>query len=471
MPVNAGHVGYGSVPSGASETCPLLTPEPDSLWRPMTREELEAANGPGWRKVRCYLVLLFWLAWVTILATSVAIIIKSPRPVATPLKWWQKSLFYQLQADQWTEAQTEGPEGMCAMDEQLPYLKSLGIGALILKGVFDVEVFPLNLTAADKNFAPLAWMQHLLSESHKADLKIVLDLCKLDLLAPQGITGNLSATTQRALHFWLENGVAGFVICDTDAAYSEKTLLEWRRVFGEFSSPEEERIVVVKQTSDVLRPLNGSRQVNVTLVDVVMRSILPHSHHPLFAQEVADAVERCLQTRGDDIWPSWTVGGNPSQELKKLLLVLMMTLPGSPAIHYDKDMEKTKDKSKMNRAALQLFSSLSFSKAREEALQYGSFTFLPFNTSSSSNSSLSSPLSPPILAFLRSWGCVHFLVLLNFGFQPQSLDPAWASSLPEAGLFVASTGMDRFVSTSLYSLRLRPYEAIVIKLLEAQNYS
>ncbi|KAL3991916.1 lymphocyte antigen 6 complex locus protein D/E/G6/H [Sarotherodon galilaeus] len=471
MPVNAGHVGYGSVPSGASETCPLLTPEPDSLWRPMTREELEAANGPGWRKVRCYLVLLFWLAWVTILATSVAIIIKSPRPVATPLKWWQKSLFYQLQADQWTEAQTEGSEGMCAMDEQLPYLKSLGIGALILKGVFDVEVFPLNLTAADKNFAPLAWMQHLLSESHKADLKIVLDLCKLDLLAPQDITGNLSATTQHALHFWLEKGVAGFVICDTDAAYSEKTLLEWRRVFGEFSSPEEERIVVVKQMSDVLRPLNGSGQVNVTLVDLVMRSILPHSHHPLFAQEVAGAVERRLQTRGDDIWPSWTVGGNPSQELKKLLLVLMMTLPGSPAIHYDKDMEKTKDKSKMNRAALQLFSSLSFSKAREEALQYGSFTFLPFNTSSSSNSSLSSPLSPPILAFLRSWGCVHFLVLLNFGFQPQSLDPAWASSLPEARLFVASSGMDRFGSTSLYSLRLRPYEAIVIKLLEAQSYS
>lgn len=83
---------------------------------------------------------------------------------------------------------------------------------------------------------------------------------------------------------------------------------------------------MVKQTADVLRPLNGSGQVNVTLVDVVMRSILPRSHHPLFAQEVAD-------------------------------------------------------------------------------------------------------------------------------------------------LFVASTGMDRFGSTSLYSLRLQPHEAIVIKLFEAQNYS
>lgn len=55
MPVNAGHVGYSSVPPGASETCPLLIPESDSLWRPMTREELEAAAGPVWRNVRCYL--------------------------------------------------------------------------------------------------------------------------------------------------------------------------------------------------------------------------------------------------------------------------------------------------------------------------------------------------------------------------------------------------------------------------------
>lgn len=66
----------------------------------------------------------------------------------------------------------------------------------------------------------------------------------------------------------MEQGVAGFAICDTDAAYSEKvkcsimiciltsrvstkstsnkiftfqTLLEWRGVFKEFSSREEER--------------------------------------------------------------------------------------------------------------------------------------------------------------------------------------------------------------------------------------
>lgn len=62
------------------------------------------------------------------------------------------------------------------------------------------------------------------------------------------------------------------------------------------------RIVVVKQKQDVLLPLN-----NVTLVDVVMRSILPSSPHFLSAKEVAVAIETRLQTRKEDIWPSWTV--------------------------------------------------------------------------------------------------------------------------------------------------------------------
>lgn len=113
--------------------------------------------------------------------------------------------------------------------------------------------------------------------------------------------------------------------------FTFQTLVEWRGVFKEFSTEEDEeryrrrtflfilkwssevvvnlfahmclcRIVVVKQTQDILPPLN-----NVTLVDVVMRSILPSSRHLLSANEVADAIETHLQTREDVIWPSWTV--------------------------------------------------------------------------------------------------------------------------------------------------------------------
>lgn len=148
------------------------------------------------------------------------------------------------------------------MHEQLPYLRSLGIGALILKGVFDVEVFPLNLTAADKNFAPLAWIQHLLSEPQSrwvknffffangiqtwfygplllinrlhagpAGLKIVLDLCKRDLLALQDVTGNLSATTQVKPAFWSCTQSGVHKIWNGYSFYSVHSTSGWKKVW------------------------------------------------------------------------------------------------------------------------------------------------------------------------------------------------------------------------------------------------
>ncbi|XP_047450334.1 4F2 cell-surface antigen heavy chain isoform X3 [Mugil cephalus] len=508
MPLDAGDAGYGSVPGpvlaggvGGTETTPLLIPVPGpdrpQRWKPMTKEELEAAaGGPGWRRVRCYLVVLFWFAWVAMLAISIAIIVISPRPVATPLKWWQKTVFYQLEPDLLTEANDEGSEDINAVCEQLPYLRSLGIGAIILEGVFDKKASNLNFTG--KNLGTLAQIKHLLTESSKADLKVLLDFCDLNLLGHPTVSGNTdepsnaSAVVQYAVRFWLEQGVAGFAICDTDVAYSEKTLLEWRGVFKEFGSEDDEsRIVVVKQTADALRPLIHSSQVNVSLVDVIMRPILPYSHHVLSAQEVADAIETHLQAPEEDIWPSWTVGGKASRDLKSLLLVLMMTLPGTPTVQYDEDIDQTQnaslkvgplqsmtgeaadtrgDEEKRKRLAASLFTTLSHSRAREEALLCGTFTFLPFNSSSNMSSSNSTHSSPPILAFLRSWGCVHFLILLNVGPECHALDPAWAPSLPEAGVFVASTGMDRLGSTSLYKLILQPHEAIMIKVFEAGSY-
>lgn len=123
-----------------------------------------------------------------------------------------------------------------------------------------------------------------------------------------------------------------------------------------------------------------------------------------------------------------------------------------------------------------LFTSLSHSRAREEALLFGRFKFLPYNisTNSSTNSSLlsSTPSTPPpVLAFLRSWGCVHFLVLLNVGPTRHALNPDWARSLPSEGVFVASSGMDRLGSMTLWDLEINPHEAILIKLFEPGSYS
>ncbi|XP_011480849.1 4F2 cell-surface antigen heavy chain [Oryzias latipes] len=502
MPVYAADTSYGSVPGtgllgggGSMETSPLLEPDPEPVqhWRPLSKQQLEAAaGGPGWRKVRHYLVLTVWLACIVMFSVAVGIIVLSPRPSATCLRWWQKSLFYQLQADLYMETQAQGPQGATEVSEQLAHLRSLGIGALILEGVFHKGMSISNLTDAPTQ------IQLLLMESNKANLKVVMDLCEADLLELYAAAGhsdmpsNHSTPVQDALRFWLGQGVAGFLICDTDVAYSEEALLEWRGVLQEFSTRGEERIVMVKQTSDIPRPLNSS-QSNVTLVNVVLRSILPNSRSPPSFQEVAEAIEKHLQIKEEDAWPSWTVGGEASHELKRLLFVLLITMPGSPAIQHDEDFERFqrefmsknspnkdiirsytyKNMDKTKRGNVALFNILSHSKAIEEALMYGSFTFLPFDASSnsSSNSTVSPSLSPPLLAFLRSWGCVHFLVLLNVGAEPHFLNPAWAPNLPESGVFVASSGLNRYGTTPLHAVEVHPHEAIVLKLFKPGRYS
>ena len=64
------------------------------------------------------------------------------------------------------------------------------------------------------------------------------------------------------------------------------------------------RIVLVRQTGE---ELPSTSSVNGSLVEVVMRSILPPGHHILSAQEVAERMEACLQEGVGAVWPSWTV--------------------------------------------------------------------------------------------------------------------------------------------------------------------
>ncbi|XP_036419508.1 4F2 cell-surface antigen heavy chain [Colossoma macropomum] len=476
-----GDPGYGSLVgpglslSGSlegSETLPLLIPEaaPDlNTWKPMNREQLEAvAGGPGWRKFRSRLVLLFWLGWLTMLGTAIAVVIQSPRPVATPLHWWQKELFYRLQPALFLDVDNTESSAISKVSDRLDYLRSLGVGVMILEGLFRHDVSPPNLTEIDQRLGTLPQFYQLITDCHKAGVRIILDLCNLDLLnGPEfsNKTEMLSdSSVQDSLRYWLVLGVSGFGICDTDSAFSEKTLTEWRGLVEEFNIEYNERIVMVKQTGDSSSALNASRPtVNSSLVDLVSESLLPSSFYQLSAAKLAEAMETRLKTLQGE-WSSWTVDRPIAWELQKVFMVLIMTLPGTPIIRYGDEISQPVNQIKSRRST-SLFQSLSRTRFREEALLFGTFTFLPFNSSAQSNSSATPPL-----AFLRSWGCVHVLVLFNLGSEPQSLDPNWAPSLPEEGVFVTSTGLDRLGAVSLQSIKLHPHEAIVIKLFEPDNY-
>ncbi|XP_057207486.1 4F2 cell-surface antigen heavy chain isoform X2 [Triplophysa rosa] len=484
-----GDPGYGSMSAGCrftglddSETVPLLIPDPElrqHTWKPLNKEELEkCAGGPGWKKIRSCLVLAFWVGWVIMLASAIAVIVQTPRMVTPLLLWWQKDPFYRLQLV------VDAENGL---SKQLPYLKSLGVGVLILEGLLRKDVSLPNLTQIDRGLGTRPQFRQLMTESRKAGLRIMLDLCEMGPFEPvlsndTEVRSAGSGYMQDSLRYWLEQGVSGFEFCDTDVT-SVKTLMEWGVLMREFSSQDDERILMVRQTGVTLPEVTMSNLVNGSLVKMVTKSLIPPSHHPLSAPEVAEAIETNLQMPQED-WPSWTVGGEVPWELQRTILILIMTLPGTPIIKYgdeinpiqdiyvnvsDGNGDATKQSLDELRRPLALFRSLSQSRAREEALHFGSFIFLPFNTTMSS-STFNATATPP-LAFLRSWGCVQFLVVFNLGPEPHAVDPEWAQSLPDSGVFVTSTGLDRLGPVSLQSLKLQPHEAIVIKLFHTDNSS
>ncbi|XP_062873422.1 amino acid transporter heavy chain SLC3A2 [Trichomycterus rosablanca] len=480
-----GDIGYGSVVGpnlslagslGGSETFPLLVsetePNPDT-WKPLSREELESvAGGPGWKKFRSRLVLLFWVGWLTMLGIAVAVIIQSPRPAPGHLHWWQKELFYRLQPALFLDVESTGSGPISRVSERLPYLKSLGIGVMILEGLFRHDVSILNLTQIDPRLGTLPQTQQLITDSHQAGVKIILDLCEIDL--PGGpvfnnateMPSNASIYSQDSLRYWLEHGVSGFEICNADAAFFEKTLKGWRELINEYSNETNERIVMVRQMGNSFLALNMSDTVlNSSLVELVSKSLLPLATYPLSASEIAEAMETNLKTLQGE-WPSWRVNGPIASELQKIFMVLMMTLPGTPIFSYGDEISQTSNKHHLRSTAL--FNSLSRTRSHEEALLYGTFTFLTFNTTSLNSGPSNSTAIPP-LAFLRSWECVNFLVLFNLGSEPHSLDMQQFVGLPEEGMFVTSTGLDRLGSVSLQSIKLQPHEAIVMKLFEVDS--
>ncbi len=67
---------------------------------------------------------------------------------------------------------------------------------------------------------------------------------------------------------------------------------------------------MVRQTSNTLPELNvSSIAANGSLVELVIKSLIPPSHHPLSPAEVAEAMEASLQMPQGH-WPSWTVSGH-----------------------------------------------------------------------------------------------------------------------------------------------------------------
>ena len=96
-------------------------------------------------------------------------------------KWWQKRVFYQIYPRSFSDSNGDGIGDINGIISKLDYLKWLGIGAIWLCPIYDSPNEDMgydirNYEAIMQEFGTMDDFKNLLSELHKRDIKLVMDL-------------------------------------------------------------------------------------------------------------------------------------------------------------------------------------------------------------------------------------------------------------------------------------------------------
>lgn len=100
---------------------------------------------------------------------------------AENLKWWQKSIVYQIYPKSFQDTTGNGTGDLNGVTQHLDYLKKLGVGAIWLTPIYpspqvDNGYDISDYTAIDSIYGTMADFENLVAEGKKRDIKIVMDL-------------------------------------------------------------------------------------------------------------------------------------------------------------------------------------------------------------------------------------------------------------------------------------------------------
>ena len=97
------------------------------------------------------------------------------------LKWWQKSIVYQVYPKSFCDTKNSGTGDIKGITSKLDYLQDLGIGAIWLTPVYPSPMIDNGYDISDytgigENFGTMKDFDELIAEANKRDIKIVMDL-------------------------------------------------------------------------------------------------------------------------------------------------------------------------------------------------------------------------------------------------------------------------------------------------------
>jgi len=355
--------GDQSVKIAASETKIEMGKEKEKEegFKGLSKEELmQYANDPFWVRLRWVLFILFWVIWVAMLVASVVIIVYAPKcPSPAPKQWWQKGPIYKASVEQFPDTQADGASDLSDVEQQLDYLVEAGVGSLYLTDL----VSPGDLQGVRQEVGVMADLESLVVAVQERGLRLVIGFepsstspqhywweekqsgnPPFDAFYTEGTQLDLANTKvvdelARALEFWLEKGVDGFVV-QGKTAVPAAALNRFRKVLeaAELESGVE-KVMVVEEDWGVedgeVSPvgaghpvhlqlpgdlLQGAGQLTATDIEAKLDARLPEG--------CTEEVEQC--TKPAELWPAFTFDTRAhGPAMVDALAMLKMLLPGT----------------------------------------------------------------------------------------------------------------------------------------------
>uniref|UniRef100_A0A3B4AH24 Uncharacterized protein n=1 Tax=Periophthalmus magnuspinnatus TaxID=409849 RepID=A0A3B4AH24_9GOBI len=371
-------------------------PEPGHFTGLNKEQLMRVAGTPGWVRTRWALLVLFWLAWLGMLAGAVLLILKAPPCKELPaLRWWNEGPLFQIRSlkDFSESGDIKGVE------QQLDSLLQMKVRALVLGPIHeDPKDDPTSLSFEQVSAAAgsLDQIKSLVHSAHKRGTHTRVARTPERHSHQKGTQLRKVLTPQRYSH---QRGTHVREVLKLESYHGNSI----NSIHGEsaFITPSFSLRLLLGST-----PLSSPGDVSTLLgdsgVDLLLSSVLSSKTDAMGRAQTVQLLSSAYSP-AQLLWNLEPAEGAVPQDCDPMDLMLLLTLPGTALIE-----DQTRDQAGI-RATLEprpspcplLLSSLSSLRAKERSLLYGDFS-LVYNSS-------------VVLVYLRSWDqSPRFLVLFNY---------------------------------------------------------
>ncbi|CAL8241696.1 unnamed protein product [Merluccius merluccius] len=462
-------------------------PDDEVKFTGLSKEELmKVAGTPGWVRTRCFLLCLFWLGWLGMLAGAIVIIVQAPRCKPIPeMNWWNNGPLYQI-SNLGFFSQNGKIKGV---EEKLDMVNQLKVKGLLLGPLHQVQanqISTLDLQKINPIHGTEEELLSLLEKAHKKGISVVLDLTP-NYLGNKPWFGSSSSIEvmeklRAASEYWLNLGVDGIKVTDLGAANS---MPDWSSIPGAIQTNETEN----PRKKALIGVVNGevasqvSKLLNTSSVNLLLSDLLTTNTGGVERVKAIDL----LLSQNDQRNVGWTLGAAKGShlsseattpELVKLYQLLLLTLPGTPVFSYGDEMglqaqgsespvmiwdiekepaegsvvnETAEADRKQHVECRKWFKTLSDLRGKERSLLHGQYKTLHSSASS--------------LAFMRLWDqSERYVVAVNWGSAPAKL-ALKSTELPKEATVKLSTDPELAVDTmvGLAEITLGPEKAALLQ--------